>query len=121
MIVKRITSDPKLWLRFMMHEELGVTDESFENPFTSGLTVCGAYFVASWIPVLPYFFVHSIPLALTLAALLAVGSMAVMGIVKARLGGTSFWKSSGEMALLGTIAMIVGYVGSMVATRLLPQ
>src|SRR6185295_19220126 len=56
MIVKRITADPKLWLRFMMHEELGLVEESFDNPVISGITIGVAYFVASWIPVLPYFF-----------------------------------------------------------------
>src|SRR5947207_12377936 len=32
MIVKRITSNPKLWLRFMMVEELGLVEKSFDNP-----------------------------------------------------------------------------------------
>jgi VIT1/CCC1 family predicted Fe2+/Mn2+ transporter len=121
MIVKRITGNPKFWLRFMMHEELGLVEESFDNPYISGLTVGGAFFAASWIPVLPYFFISHIPLALTLASLLSVTAMILMGIAKARMTGTSWWKSSGEMAILGTLAMIIGYLGSRVAGSILPQ
>ena len=120
MIVKRITSNPKLWLRFMLHEELGLVEESFDNPIVSGLTVGAAFFAAAWIPVLPYFYINRIPLALTVASLLSVASMILMGIAKARMTGTSWWKSSGEMAILGTLAMIIGYLGSRVAGSILP-
>jgi VIT1/CCC1 family predicted Fe2+/Mn2+ transporter len=120
MITRRITSDPKLWLRFMMHEELGLVEESFDNPVKSGLIVGGAYFAAAWVPVAPYFFIHDIPKALTVACVLAVGSMALMGIAKAHITGTSAWKSSGEVAILGTLAMLVGYVGSRIASSILP-
>ncbi len=120
MIVKRVTSDPQVWLRFMMHEELGIAEERFDNPIRSGLTVGLAYFVASWIPLTPYFFVDRVPVALSWAIVLAVGSMAIMGFIKARLGGTSFWKSAMEMALLGTAAAIMGYVGSWVAGKFIP-
>jgi VIT1/CCC1 family predicted Fe2+/Mn2+ transporter len=121
MIVKRITSSPDLWLRFMMHEELGLADENFQNPIISGLVVGAAYFIASWIPLLPYFFIKNIPMALTAATVLAIGSMVVMGYYKAKLGGTSFWKSSIEMAILGTLAGVIGYVGSWLAASVLPQ
>jgi VIT1/CCC1 family predicted Fe2+/Mn2+ transporter len=120
MIVKRITSDPKLWLRFMMHEELGLVEESFDNPVVSGFTVGCAFLVASWIPLLPYFFISDIPKALTVAAVLSVGAMALMGVAKARFTGTSSWKSSGEMAILGTLAMVIGYLGSRVAASIMP-
>ena len=121
MITRRITSDPKLWLRFMLHEELGLVEESFDNPILSGLTVGAAYFVASWIPILPYFFIQRIPWALLAATLCSVGVLVLMGIAKARVTNTTLWKSSLEMALLGGAAMIIGYVGSRVATAVLPQ
>jgi len=121
LIVKRITGDPKLWLRFMIHEELGLVEESFDNPVTSGLTIGVAYFVASWVPVLPYFFISRIPIALIWAIVLSVGMMLAMGVYKARSGGTSLWKSCLEMAVLGTIAMAIGYAGSRVAEMFLPQ
>jgi len=120
MIVKRITSDPKLWLRFMMHEELGMTEESFDNPLTSGLVVGAAYFVASWIPVMPYFFIDQIPVALLWAIVLSLALMVGIGFIKARLGGTSLWKSAGEMALLGSLAAAIGYAGSYVAGKFVP-
>ncbi len=121
MIVKRITGNPKLWLRFMMHEELGLVEESFDNPFISGLVVAAAFFVAAWIPVLPYFFINRISLALTVAAALSVGTLILMGMAKAKITGTSAWKSSGEMAVLGALAMVIGYLGSRIAGNLLPQ
>jgi VIT1/CCC1 family predicted Fe2+/Mn2+ transporter len=121
MITQRITGNPKLWLRFMIHEELGLAEESFDNPVISGLTVAGAYFVASWIPLLPYFFISKIPMALTWATILSISTMLVMGYVKAKMTATKWWKSCIEMAVLGTLAMAIGYIGSEVAGRLLPQ
>jgi VIT1/CCC1 family predicted Fe2+/Mn2+ transporter len=121
MIVKRITSSPKLWLRFMMHEELGLVEESFDNPLVSGLTVGAAFFVAAWVPVLPYFFISQIHAAMLAATALSVGTMFLMGIAKAKVTSSSIWKSAGEMALLGTLAMVIGYLGSRVANAVLPQ
>jgi VIT1/CCC1 family predicted Fe2+/Mn2+ transporter len=121
MIVKRITGNPKLWLRFMVHEELGLTEESFDNPVISGLVVAAAFFIAAWVPVIPYFFINEIPKALVAATVLSIGTMVLMGFAKARITGTRWWKSSGEMAILGTIAMVVGYLGSRIAGNLLPQ
>jgi VIT1/CCC1 family predicted Fe2+/Mn2+ transporter len=121
MIVKRITSSPKLWLRFMMHEELGLVEESFDNPLVSGLTVGAAFFVAAWIPVLPYFIISQIRAAMFTATALSIGTMFLMGIAKAKITNSSIWKSAGEMALLGTLAMIIGYLGSRVANAVLPQ
>jgi VIT1/CCC1 family predicted Fe2+/Mn2+ transporter len=47
--------------------------------------------------------------------------MFLMGMAKAKLTGTSRWKSSGEMAILGALAMAIGYLGSRIAGTLLPQ
>jgi VIT1/CCC1 family predicted Fe2+/Mn2+ transporter len=121
MIVKHITSNPKLWLRFMIHEELGLVEESFDNPLVSGLTVGAAFFVAAWIPVMPYFSIHQIHSAMLTATALSVGTMFLMGIAKAKITSSSIWKSAGEMALLGTLAMVIGYLGSRVANAVLPQ
>src|SRR5258708_36033872 len=96
MIVKRINGNPKLWLRFMMHEELGLVEESFDNPFISGLVVAAAFFVAAWIPGLPYFFINRISFALTVATALSVGTMIFIGIAQAKNKGARAVESSGE-------------------------
>lgn len=121
MIVKRIISNPKLWLRFMLHEELGLVEESFDNPLISGLTVGGAYFATAWIPVLPYFFTNHVPTALLIASSLSVAFLFLMGIAKAKITNTSWWKSGIEVAWLGTAAMVIGYVASRFASSVLPQ
>lgn len=121
MIVKRITSDPKLWLRFMMHEELGLSEEHFDNPFVSGLIVAAAFFAAAWIPVIPYFFASQIPRALQAAMTLSIGVLFLMGMAKARVTNTSWAKSAFEMAGLGALAMVVGLAASRFAMSIVPQ
>ena len=56
---------------------------TLHNPLVSGLTIGAAYFVASWVPVLPYFFISRIPTALIVALSLAVVAMVLMGIEQA--------------------------------------
>src|SRR6266516_217608 len=45
MVVNTITSDPKVWLRVMMQEELGLS-QGFGQPLGAALTVFVAFLVA---------------------------------------------------------------------------
>src|SRR5208282_935173 len=55
-IVAHVTGDPERWRNVMMREELGFSEESFDPPIRSGLTVGLAYLAGALVPLLPYFF-----------------------------------------------------------------
>lgn len=112
-IVKKITSNKKLWLDTMMAEELRLLPEDYDNPIKSAFVVGFSAVIGSLIPVLPFFFL-SVKLGMILALVLSVIVLFIVGAVKANLI-IGDWKKSGmEMAIVGTLAALVGYfVGSL--------
>lgn len=113
MIVKKITSDKKLWLDTMMAEELRMFPEDYEKPVRSAFVVGISAVIGSLIPVFPFFFVD-VKTGMVLALALSVITLFIVGGLKARMT-IGNWKKSGiEMAVVGTVAALVGYlVGSL--------
>lgn len=109
MVVSRITADPKVWLRCMMEEELGLIVQSFDNPWVIGVTTAISYMSAAFLPILPYAF-----LPVGTAFFWSVGgSIAVLfglGAGKTRLTKTSPIKSGFELMIIGIFAALFGYL-----------
>lgn len=108
MVVNRITADPKVWLRCMMEEELGLIVTSFDVPWVVGLVTASSYLVFAFLPILPY--------AMTSpqqAFFWSVGSSILilfgLGAGKTFLTRGSPLKSGLEMMAIGGIAALVGY------------
>ena len=112
-IVKKITSNKKLWLETMMAEELKLLPEDYEKPLKSSFVVGLSAVVGSLVPVLP-FFVLPVRLGMAYALIMSVLVLFIVGAVKAKVT-IGNWKRSGlEMAIVGTLAALVGYfVGSL--------
>lgn len=112
-IVKKITSDKKLWLDTMMAEELKLFPGDYEKPLKSSFVVGLSAVVGSLIPVLPFFF-FTVRSGMISALVLSVITLFVVGSAKAKVT-IGDWKKSGiEMAVVGTVAALVGYlVGSL--------
>ena len=108
-IVKKITSNKKLWLDTMMAEELKLFPEDYEKPIKSGFLVGVSSIIGSLIPVLPFFFL-SVKQGMYYAIGLSIIILFIIGALKARFT-IGDWKKSGlEMAIVGTIAAIAGYL-----------
>lgn len=108
-IVKKITSNKKLWLDTMMAEELKLFPEDYEKPIKSGFLVGVSSIIGSLIPVLPFFFL-SVKQGMYYAIALSIIILFIIGALKARFT-IGDWKKSGlEMAIVGTIAAIAGYL-----------
>ncbi len=112
-IVKKITSNKKLWLETMMAEELKLFPTDYENPVKSTFIVGISSLIGSLIPIIP-FFLLPVKLGMAYALLLSVFILFIVGAVKAKLT-IGDWKRSGiEMAIVGTLAAIAGYlIGSL--------
>ena len=112
-IVKKITSNKKLWLETMMAEELKLFPEDYEKPLKSTAIVGLSAVIGSLVPVLP-FFVLPVRLGMAYALVLSIIALFIVGSAKAKVT-IGDWKRSGlEMAIVGTVAALVGYfVGSL--------
>ena len=108
-IVKQITSSKKLWLETMMAEELKLFPEDYENPIKNTAIVGLSAVVGALIPVLPFFFLE-VKLGMLLALVLSVIALFIVGAVKSNITIGSWKKSGFEMAIVGTLAALVGYL-----------
>lgn len=107
-IVKKITSDKKIWLDTMMTEELKLFPEEFSHPLKSALIVGLSSVAGSIIPLIPFFLTTGTNAMLSAASISAI-ALFTGGAIKAKLtiGG---WKRSGtEMLLIGMTAALVGF------------
>jgi len=112
-IVEKITSNKKLWLETMMAEELKMFPEDYEKPLKSTAIVGSSAVIGSLVPVIP-FFIFNVKLGMAYALVLSIAALFIVGSVKAKVT-IGDWKKSGlEMAIVGTLAALVGYfVGSL--------
>lgn len=117
MIVKRVTSDKGLLLRFMKREELGLFDEHFDEPLNVALTMGLSFFCGSLPPILPYFFMTDPHSAIWMAILFSVLFLFLAGVAKTRLTQAKPLRSGLEMTLLGVLASAVGYALGWLAQR----
>lgn len=109
-IVDTITADTKLWLDTMMLEELRLLPEEHAGPIRQGLLVGFASVVGSLIPVLPFFWLGAVSSMLA-ATVISVAVLFGIGVAKARVTGHGGLGKNGlEMAVIGTLAGLAGYL-----------
>ncbi|MHB8481393.1 MAG: VIT1/CCC1 transporter family protein [Nitrospiria bacterium] len=110
MIVSRITSDEKLWVRFMMREELGILEEEMENPVKAGMIMGGTFMFGGVFPLIPYFFVSNTFMALKISIFVSAFVFFSVGVGKSVLTKTHWFKSGMQVTLLGGLAALVGFL-----------
>jgi len=108
-IVHTITADPDVWVAVMMAEEHQLTPINRKSAINSALIVGFSAIVGSLIPLLPFFFLP-VGLSIWLSILLTAVVLFAVGTVKARLTVGHPFRSGIEMAVIGTVSALVGYV-----------
>jgi VIT1/CCC1 family predicted Fe2+/Mn2+ transporter len=107
-LVRRLTSDKDLFLRFMVREELGIQAD-FEDPLRNGVAASGAFALGAVLPLAPYFLT---PSATALPWSVAVGIVAlfVLGSARTLLTHRSWIRSGLEVVVLGLGAAGLGFL-----------
>lgn len=108
-VVKIIVSDRKVWLETMMREELNLEAVDRKKIIGSSLLVGLSAIFGSVIPLLPFFFfpiTASIFLSLTISAL----ALVVLGAYKAKETVGRPLKSGLQMAAIGIVSALAGYL-----------
>jgi VIT1/CCC1 family predicted Fe2+/Mn2+ transporter len=101
-LLRRITSDKKLWVDTMMRDELGLPPELEVEPLTHAGTIGAYYLLGGILPALPYLIGSlSILQDLELSVAIASAELAVVGIVEARYSGKRWFYGLGEILLVG--------------------
>jgi len=108
-IVKVICSNKKVWIDTMMAEELHLYKEDHGNPTRVAAVVGFASLIGSLIPLAPFFF---FPVQQAVLYALAISTIVLFagGFVKAKLTIGSPMRSGFEVAIIGIVAAIAGYL-----------
>jgi len=111
MVVNRITSNREVWLKTMMHDELGLMKET-KSPFKSGLFTFTAFVIAGAVPLISYvatlmnkaeaspFFISSLFTFITFV---------LIGAAKNFVTQSGYMRSIVETVALGVIAAVAAY------------
>lgn len=108
-IVDTITANKDVWVAVMMAEELKLSPVHRGQALRSAIIVGGAAFIGSFIPLAPFVLMPVVPAMFTSVAIAAATLFAV-GAYKARATVGHWGKSGVEMAVIGTLSALVGYI-----------
>ena len=117
LLATRLSEQPEQFLRTMAHEELGLSEESFPNPWIAAISAMISTGLGAFIPIIPFFFLQGIPAILVAAGISLVAHFAV-GAAKTLVTGRS-WVSSGmEMTVVGAIEAVITYALGVAFSRI---
>lgn len=108
LLASRLSEKPEQFLRTMAHEELGLSEESFPNPWLSAASAMISTGLGAFIPIIPFFFMQGIPAIIAAATISLVAHFAV-GAAKTLVTGRSWFHSGMEMTVVGAIEAVITY------------
>jgi VIT1/CCC1 family predicted Fe2+/Mn2+ transporter/rubrerythrin len=107
-MAERIQKEPKQFLRTLVHEELGLSEETFPNPWRSTISASISTAIGGFIPIIPFFFTVGMPAVIASFVISTLAHFAV-GASKALITTRSWWASGLEMTLVGVIEAAITY------------
>ena len=109
-VVEVISSDHRLWVDTMLHEELGLST-GIGDPWRAALCTFGAFLVFGAVP-LASFLAPGLGESqqFTISIMLTAFAFAAIGITKARVLERPMWRSGLETLLTGGLAAGLAYV-----------
>lgn len=109
-LVRRVTSDKKLWLEEMAHKELGIIPEEAHSYVRDALFMGISYILGGFIPLCAYFFLRDISLGITVSIVCSLIALFILGYVKGKLVHINKIRSGLEMMLVSLSAAGLGFV-----------
>jgi vacuolar iron transporter family protein len=107
-IVKHISSNRRTWVENMMEDELKLSPVK-DKPLNAAAVVMLAALVAAVIPLVPFVF-FTVETAIAYALVLSIIALFIAGSIEARIT-VGDWKKRGiEMAVIGMMAAMLGYI-----------
>ncbi|MCU1382321.1 MAG: hypothetical protein JWL71_1018 [Acidobacteria bacterium] len=107
-MAERLQKEPKQFLRTLVHEELGLNEETFPNPWRSTLSASVSTAIGGFIPIIPFFFTVGMP-AVVASFVISTLAHFVVGASKSLVTTRSWWASGAEMTVVGVIEAGITY------------
>jgi VIT1/CCC1 family predicted Fe2+/Mn2+ transporter/rubrerythrin len=107
-MAERIHKEPQQFLKALVQEELGLSEEHFPNPWRSTLSASISTAVGGFIPIIPFFFTVGMPAVVASFVISTLAHFAV-GASKALVTSRPWWATGAEMTVVGVIEAAVTY------------
>src|SRR6266545_200316 len=107
-MAERLQQKPKQFLRTLVHEELGLSEENFPNPWRSTVSATVSTAVGGFIPIIPFFFTVGMPAVIASFVISTIAHF-VVGASKALVTTRSWWASGAEMTIVGILEAAITY------------
>jgi VIT1/CCC1 family predicted Fe2+/Mn2+ transporter/rubrerythrin len=107
-LTQRLMVQPENALRTLASEELGLSLESYPNPWVAAISATLSTAAGAFIPIIPFFFARGYP---AIIASFAISTLAhfLIGAAKTVVTGLSPWKSGLEMTAVGLGEALITY------------
>lgn len=107
-LAARLIAQPNTALKVLGNEELGLSEESFQNPWTAAISATLSTATGAFIPILPFFFTKGYP-AIIMSFVISALSHFLIGAAKTVVTGLSPWRSGTEMTVIGLGEALITY------------
>jgi VIT1/CCC1 family predicted Fe2+/Mn2+ transporter/rubrerythrin len=107
-MAEQIQKQPKQFLRTLVQEELGLSEETFPNPWRSTLSASVSTAIGGFIPIIPFFFTVGMP-AVIASFVISTLAHFVVGASKALVTARPWWATGLEMTVVGIIEAAITY------------
>src|SRR5207237_7590232 len=99
----RLQKEPKQFLRTLVHEELGLNEETFPNPWRSTVSASVSTAIGGFIPIIPFFFTVGMP-AVIASFIISTAAHFVVGASKALVTMRPWGRAGLGMTVVAVIA-----------------
>ena len=107
-MAERLQKEPKQFLRTLVHEELGLNEETFPNPWRSTVSASLSTALGGFIPIIPFFFTVGMP-AVIASFIISTAAHFVVGASKALVTMRPWWATGLEMTAVGILEAAITY------------
>lgn len=107
-MVAKLAENPEHFLKTLAHEELGLSERAFPNPWRAAISATLSTAAGAFIPVIPYFWMTGVE-ALAWSFIISTAAHFGVGAAKVFVTGRSWFKSGMEMTLVGLGGAVITY------------
>jgi VIT1/CCC1 family predicted Fe2+/Mn2+ transporter len=112
-LAARLAERPEQMLKTLVSEELGLSTETFPDPWREGLSAGVFTAIGAFVPIVPFFFAEGFP---AVVASFGVSMLAyfIVGAAKVLVTGRGWLRSGLEMLLIGfSVGAITYLIGTL--------
>lgn len=108
-LAAHLIAQPESALHTLANEELGLSEQTFPNPWTAAVSATLSTAFGAFIPIIPFFFTQGYP-AIIASFVISTIAHFLIGAAKTVVTGLSPWRSGAEMTVVGLGEAVITYL-----------